>query len=818
MKKWNRYTSCLLLAFISFSPGFSQVKPIEKKAYFSQFITNSPQIDGLLTDSVWESIPIANGFRQNTPQVGKACSQQTEVKLAYDNQAIYIAARMYETNPDSIYNFLTERDEIGNADFFIVVFNSYRDGINGEGFAVTPAGVQIDVKYSTLDESTEWDAVWESETHIDSLGWTVEMKIPFSALRFPEVEEQLWGINFGREIRRKRERAWWNFVNPQLDGNLTQTGLLNGIKDIEPPTRLFFFPYTSSYVEFNSAPNSEDGYSLKGGMDIKYGLSDAFTLDMTLIPDFGQTRFDNQVLNLSPFEVQFNEYRPFFTEGVELFNKAELFYSRRIGGIPIGRNQLESKIDTTEEIIENPRQGNLLNATKVSGRNKKGLGVGFFNAIEDQTKAVIRNTENGEERSIETNPLTNYNVFVLDQVLRNNSYLSFTNTNVLRKGSSMDANVSRIDLKLADKQNQYAVLGYGAMSHRFFEESTQSGESWNATLAKISGNFRWDVSQTVIGKDYNINDLGFQTIRNVSTSRAYVAYYQFKPGKIFNRIRQEADFIYQRLQEENQFFNLAFSYNSVYTLKNFFTFGLNAAWEPIETRDYFETRTFERYYAFPKNYSVGGFISSDYSKPFALDADFFYRIFDEPGRNLLNYGIEPRFRPSDKLFIVPGYSRSQRLNEIGYIQTIQDTITFGRRNVDIHETYLGGSYIFNNKMALNLNFRHYWSVAKYNRFNDVSERGKLGPTNYEPYLANGSTTNDIYFSAFNVDLIFRWRFAPGSDVIIAWKNSILEQGEPLDYSYYEGFENTLKAPQINSFSIRLLYFIDYLNIKGKKAS
>ena len=250
------------------------------------------------------------------------------------------------------------------------------------GFCCHTAGVQIDIKYSNDGESSSWNAVWESATSIDEKGWVVEMKIPYSALRFPEVDKQLWGINFGREIRRKRERQWWNFIDPTVDGFLTQAGRLTGIENIKPPVRLFFFPYASSYVESNTASEGGEAYSFNAGMDLKYGLNDAFTLDMTLIPDFGQARFDNQVLNLSAFEVQFNENRQFFTEGLELFTKADLFYSRRVGGTPFNFFRVEDQLSATEEIRDNPAQSQLINATKISGRNKKGLGIGFFNAIE----------------------------------------------------------------------------------------------------------------------------------------------------------------------------------------------------------------------------------------------------------------------------------------------------------------------------------------------------------------------------------------------------------------------------------------------------
>lgn len=805
----------LLPIFLVFLTNYlsAQKDTIMSKNYETEWVKTAPLIDGKLEDSAWSKVAVAADFFQNTPKPGKNCSQKTEVRMLYDDEAVYIAARMFETNIDSINDFLTERDFYGNADFFIVVFNNYLDGLNGEGFAVTPSGVQIDVKYSTLEESLTWDAVWESATQIDSLGWTAELKIPYSALRFPEVEKQLWGINFGREIRRNRERAWWNFVNPRIDGLLTQTGRLSGIEKIKPPPRLFFYPYTSAYAEFNSAAGGSQTNSFNGGMDVKYGLNDAFTLDMTLIPDFGQARFDNRVLNLSPFEVQFNENRQFFSEGVELFNKSGLFYSRRVGGRPLGSETADSKTEVGEELIENPSEGQLINATKISGRNKKGLGVGFFNAIENESFAVYENIESKEKRKVMTNPVTNYNVLVLDQILRKNSFLTFTNTNVMREGKAYDANASRLDLKLADAKNNYAVSGFAAMSHKIDQEKTISGNSWNLGFSKISGNFRFEAAQTSIGKDYDINDLGFQTIRNISTSSALVSYDKFNPFFIFNSMNQELSMLYERLVEPNQFANLSFAYSSRYTTRNFFTFGLSAAIEPIETNDFFESRTFDQAYLFPENYTAEGFISSDYSKPFALDARIRTRHFDEEDRSTLYYRIAPRFRPNHKLFFVLGFAFEERNQEMGYVTTLSDEIILGRRNVTIHESFIDGSYIFNNRMALSLNLRHYWSEAIYNRFNALEDNGELRETSFYAFDENGKSEYDVSFNAFNIDLIFRWRFAPGSEISVAWKNAISQSGEPLGLNYYRDLESTINSPQINNFSIKVLYFIDYLSLR-----
>ena len=177
-----------------------------------------------------------------------------------------------------------------------------------------------------------------------------------------------------------------------------------------------------------------------GGLDLKYGINESFTLDMTLVPDFGQTIFDDQILNVSPFEVRFNENRSFFTEGTELFNKSRLFYSRRIGASP----SLSPDTNENEIVTETPASVQLLNASKISGRTSKGLGIGFFNAITEKTYATIEDTLTGETREELIEPLSNYNVLVLDQVLKNNSYITFTNTNVSKQGATRNANVEKL--------------------------------------------------------------------------------------------------------------------------------------------------------------------------------------------------------------------------------------------------------------------------------------------------------------------------------------------------------------------------------------
>src|SRR5215213_4896773 len=430
----------------------------------SKRTTASIEIDGNLEESIWKETTPATGFIEWRPKFGtlEDSATRTEIYLVYDNTSIYVGGYCHERTKDSVSKELVGRDVIGVNDYVGVIFDTYHDKINGFGFYVTPLGEQFDAKYSTTNgEDDSWSAVWDSESKIVSDGWTFEMRIPYSALRFVSRDNQTWGLNITRNRKKIGRQFMWNPVDPNKNGFINQSGEWTGIEKIDAPLRLSFSPYLSAYVNHYPDDNSSTKNtttSVNGGMDVKYGISPSLTLDMTLIPDFGQVRSDNKVLNLSPFEVKYNENRPFFTEGTELFNKGNLFYSRRIGGQPIHMYDVYSDADSNETVIKNPTESKLLNATKISGRTKKGLGVGFFNAI---TKRMYAKVEDDAKhiRKVETNPLTNYNIIVLDQSLKNNSSVSFINTNVLRSGGDRDANVSAALFNFNNKKNTYNLNG-----------------------------------------------------------------------------------------------------------------------------------------------------------------------------------------------------------------------------------------------------------------------------------------------------------------------------------------------------------------------
>lgn len=781
-------------------------------------INEKVELDGELNETFWANAVGVSEFIQNSPVAGAPSIRKTVVRLAYDNSALYIGAEMFD-HKDSMSLTLSQRDDVGNADWFGVVIDPYHSGTIGFAFKVTSAGVQIDELHQVNSVDESWNAVWKSEVSIKEDRWIAEIKIPFSAIRFPKKELQSWGINFMRNIRRKRELSHWNYYNPQGINLISQLGELTGIEGVDAPLRLSFTPYVSGYIENYKGST---GYTLNGGMDLKYGLNNAFTLDLTLVPDFGQVQFDQQVLNLSPFEVQFNENRQFFTEGTELFNKQSLFYSRRVGGLPINYSAVYDQLDSNETVIQNPIQSQLINATKLSGRTKKGTGIALFNAITKPMEAIVEDNETAEKRVIETAPVTNYNVFVIDQNLKNNSSITFTNTNVLRNGATYDANVSALggDFFTGGQRFNYSV--YGALSQRFENASAQLGYKTSAQIAKTRGNFLWSLTYNESNKNYNQNDLGFQRTNNLRNFAARMDYNIYKPFWRFYRLWSSFISSYERLVAPNQFSSTSLYASVNGTFRNFMTAGLWVDSSPTRNHDWFEPRVNGRYYETDLFIGYGGFISSDYSKPFALDMSAGFYHYKEHDRYDYTASISPRFRVNDQLMIVLASNLDVAHNNEGVALTQSFDVSFdganpvfGKRDRLTVVNRVSIDYIFTNRMGLTFALRHYWSTVNYNSFFVLNDDGQFGQTSYDGKGLLGESVHNTNFNAFTIDMVYRWVFAPGSEMRLVWKNSIFASSGSTNESYFQNIDNLVNFPATNSLSLKILFYIDFWETKQR---
>ncbi|MCX3264474.1 DUF5916 domain-containing protein [Pedobacter agri] len=797
------------LLVLSMSLAFAQ-DPAKQKELQAVRTIKTPKIDGVLDDACWINVPIATDFFEIRPVPGRVekKDRRTEMKVLYDDVAIYVYARMYD-DKDSVSHELVSRDNIGNADFISIIVDPFYDKMNGNGFFVTAAGVQFDAKYSQVgDEDPNWNAVWESAVKIDDLGWTCEMKIPYSALRFSGKDVQNWGLNFSRRIQRSNTQTFWNFVNPTVNGFINQEGLWTGLTNIKPPLRLSFSPYLSAYV--NHYPANLPGVKnttarFNGGMDVKYGINNSFTLDMTLVPDFGQVQSDNRILNLTPFEVKFNENRQFFTEGTELFNKGDLFYSKRIGSIPSYSNY--SEIGTTDKIIKDQTEAKVLNATKISGRTAKGLGIGIFNAITSNMQTEVEDA-NGNLREVETQPLTNYNILVFDQSLKNNSSASFVNTNVLRQGSAYDANVSALLFNLNSKGNKYFVNGGGKMSYLRGAE-TSTGYSYILRFGKQSGNFTWRYNQVYADNKFDPSDMGFFTNNNFLDQTAGIGYSIYKPGKWYNQFESWLNLVYSRRAIPSAYQKVSLNSGYWVQFKNLWSAEFDVSWA-ANGNDFYESRNGQVYRA-PGNFGLALYVNPNRAKAYNFGGNVRYFKQNLFNGEEYNFYLFQNFRLNDQVAFGLDLNFNPNYNFVNWTTMQGNQSIFSKYDRRTVENSFDAKYTFTNLMGVAVVLRHYWSDRRNKAFYLLKPDGNLAD-----YQGATPTGTDRNYNVFNIDLIYTWQFAPGSTLTLSYKDAAETYQTYYMERYNRNLSGILSAPQNNSLSVKVLYFIDYLDLKRKR--
>lgn len=791
---------------------------VKKELIRATKVIEKPKIDGILDDEVYKSaVPFVGKFYQMSPDNGAPSSYETKVTIVYTDYGLYIAAQMYDPDPATIPQELSKRDDMDgkNVDVFALVFDPINKGQNAFNYAVSSAGVQGDAVVDANNFDDNWDAVWNSEVKVNDEGWAAEMEIPYSAIRFPKHEIGDWGINIYRSAKRLNEESTWNFVDQEVDGFINQSGTLSGLENIIPPLRLSFSPFLSGAVSHDGASNTYSS-TYAGGMDLKWGLSESFTLDMSLIPDFSQVQSDDQVLNLSPFEVRFDENRPFFTEGVELFSKGNIFYSRRVGQ---SRGYVDENDLAANEVVKStPISAPLLNATKISGRTAKGTGLGFFNAVSRETYATIENTENGTTRDYLIDPVTNYNVLVFDQNLKNNSSFGVINTNTMREGPARDANVTVAQLRLRDKTNTWSIFADGGYSHIVTQgengEEVKSGFRNTLSFSKVSGKFNFSTGFSQESDGWDINDLGYMRAPNEFRVYGRMNYNIYKPFSIFNSFRARLNVNHEQLYAPRTFTQFRANGGVNVQFKNFYDFGVGMSVSPVDSYDYYEPREPGRYFKSGPNGEWWTYVGTDERKPFSLSGfvGTWMRNSDDAG--LLFSEIRPSYRVSNKLNLSYSLGVRKGNNNKGFVDKVYDQndvleeIIFGNRSQQTIENVFGVNYTFNNKMALTFRLRHYWSWAEYNEFYNLEEDGTLGETEFNGFNPDGSSDYNSNFNAFNIDMVYSWQIAPGSFVSINWKDSVFSFSEKVDRGYGENISRTTQDNHHNTLSVKLVYYID----------
>lgn len=809
-----KYISFLVLSLVILQVIYSQTKEnqevdslLSKKTYQIQFVQSPPVIDGLVDDPVWQDIPIATDFFMFKPGNGDKAPEnyKTEVRLAYDNEAIYVGAMLYDPHPETIPMQFSTRDNFAQVDFFILALNPNHDGVNDTEFVVMSTGTQADARVSFSNgEDFNWSAVWESEVAFLDNGWSLEMKIPYSALRFDAKNMHDWGMNVFRNIQSKKEKYSWNFIDKRK-GNYTEyAGNLTGLKNIDAPVRLSLYPYAQGLISYFDGETNSKGTA---GMDIKYGISDSFTLDATLIPDFGQTAYDDVELNLGPFEQQYDEKRAFFTEGVEMFAKGNLIYSRRVGDIPMYYYDVEGMLADDEEIKENPEKTRLLNAIKFTGRTKEGLGIGLFNAVVDKSEAEIKNVDTGKTRKVLTSPLTNYNAIVVDQQFKNTSSLSLINTHVFRSSHFKDAAVTSLLSDIRLFKNKYSLSTEASMSNIYENQAFTSGYAGSLFFRNVTGSHRFSSGVDFADQLYDKNDMGIMNHNNFMNFYAYYGYRIFEPKGNLNSFYLNVNLNHQRLYKPSvaTYNNVSIGVNM--TNKNELSYGAGSNIGVGDENDYYEPRVEGRFHKDKPVSNLYAWISTDYRKKFAFDATFAYGQqlgIDEPEGGPY-FEISPRYRFSNKLQLIYNFSFDDSNNELAYVDRLDDEhIFFGKRDSNTFENSLNATYNFSTKSSLSLSMRHYWIPVKYDdSFYLLNTDGSLSESDF---------TGDfnVNYNVWNLDINFAWEFAPGSQLIAQYRNAYEGDTGMPDVKFFKNIrDNVFHNPFQHQISLRMVYYIDY---------
>ena len=621
-----RLSRVLIFLFfvVTFQLAKSQEKPlIPKRIYTTKAILgdDSPDIDGKIDEKSWDLVDWSSDFLEREPDENTAPSEQTKFKIIYDKNFLYIAFRCYDHDPSKIVKRMSRRDGF-EGDWVEINIDSYHDKRSGFSFTSSVSGVKGDEFISNNGDNWDgsWNPIWYLSTNIDEEGWTAEVKIQFSQLKFGNDKEQIWGIQVQRRFFRAEERSTWQRIPLDSPGWVSEFGELHGLKDIEAQKQIEIQPYSAS--QLNTYPEEKgnpfrDGKDTKlsAGLDAKIGITNDLTLDLTVNPDFGQVDADPAQIALDGFQIFFEERRPFFVENKNIFNfrfadnPDNLFYSRRIGRNPQGRVSLSEN-----EYVDQPKYSTILGAAKFSGKTKTGWSLGVLESVTDNEYAEIDN--NGSRREQIVEPLTNYFVGRAQKDFNNrNSFIGgiFTATNRNLRGDELNylrkaAYTGGIDFQHNWKNRKYYFIGNVVSSHvigsrdaitrtqysltHLFQRVDASHveiDTMRTSLTGTGGRFEigksseghWRYNTTVIWRspELELNDVGF--LRQADEVRQYssLSHQTLKPFGEFRRINTRFE-QFSSFDFEGNYNRMQYSLNSNANLKSNWNINAQVVYKP----------------------------------------------------------------------------------------------------------------------------------------------------------------------------------------------------------------------------------------------
>ena len=774
-------------------------------------VAEPPIIDGSLDDSVWQLATPATGFTQRDPAEGQPESERTEIRVLYDDDALYFGCKFYDKEPEKIVARLSRRDDQVESDYGYIFIDSYHDHQTAYQFAFNPAGVKIDIlEYDDGSHSDDsWDPVWDLQTRIVSDGWVAEIKIPFNVLRYNaagDSSENIFGINFFRYISRKQEDDRWAFSPKSQTGMVSRFGHLVGLRHLPTPRQLAILPFVLTKEQWNvpAGIGPASGQTLgNGGADIKYGVSSNFTLDATINPDFGQVEADPAVLNLSTFETFYPEKRPFFIEGTQILHFTTfgdqagpgMFYSRRIG-----RAISPGEVDTKGGyIVSVPSAVTILGAAKLTGKTGGGLSVGVLEATtKEESAEIVDSTGRHQDETVE--PFANYSVVRLKQDILDNSNVGMITT-LTAKETRYPALTNGFDATINLDHNNYQAYAFLALSRTTAIDSQRTGGSAGKFqfARTAAAHWLWSIDADFTSIDYDIDDAGFFFSPDDRGTLQTLTYKEDHPGDILRNYSISST-LHNRWNFEGADLFRSISLNSGGLFLNYWGFNANfqaeyGLYDERESRGY-------GLYAKPHKFSTNTSFYTDSRNPVVVSVYGEYDWDTKLGR-YSDGNIAATFQPVSWSSTSLSADYHVLINQEGWAENTSNASIFGDRSSRQYNFTLRNTTTFTRDLTLQVYAQLFFANVHYANLRQLADPN----TFIAPADPSSISNPDLNEQSLNTNVVLRWEYSPGSTLYLVWSQARF--GSTSDYltSFGGDFSDAFSIQPSNVLLLKMSYWL-----------
>ena len=825
----------------------------KKRVYYAERTELKPKIDGKLDDACWQKTGNwQGGFIQQQPNQAKPPSQETEIKILYDNTYLYVAIINYDNEPEKMRPVLGRRDEL-NGDMAGIAIDSYFDKQTAFEFNLTAAGQKVDIMHlGEYGWDFNWDAVWDGKSTVGDSAWYAEMRIPFSQLRYSNKKEHVWGMHIWRWIDRLKEEDQWKLIPIDAPAMVYIFGELRGIKDIPYKRNFEILPYAKTkYVS-----DARDKLNYGVGLDGKIGVTSDFTLDYTVNPDFGQVEADPSVLNLTSYEVYYDEKRPFFLEGNNILeyglSRDLLFYSRRIGQSP----EYQPVIGEEETLVY-PDQTSILNALKLTGKNREGFSMGIINSMTAKENATIYS---GDDKSLEViEPFTNYFIGrakqdfnegktvlggMITSTIRNikAEHLDFLPDNSVVGGLDFQHNwlnrkyfvdaksffsrVNGTSAAISDLQlNSRHLFQRNDADHLEYDPDNTSLQGWGGELSggKRSGKLRLTGSLEWRSPGVDLNDVGYMRQADFIEEEVNLVYRVNKPKGIllsyYFDLEHKHRWSYGGESVTDEINSHArFQFSNLWKLDLL----LNRTFNELDTRQLRGGPALR----------IGGntvaefFVQTNTSKNLFFGAGAEFGAWDDKISQNSDYIFHAQWLINNRFNIAWRTSYQKEIDCNQYVK--RTTVNESKQYIvgEIHRHTIYSTLRAEIFVTPELSFQYYGSpyastgdYQNYRRVNESREselNKRYEQLNIEDQLLVDQNNNiyhnfktwnpDFNFQEFRSNFVARWEYKTGSTVYFVWTNNRTRYESSYESSILDSFRGISRVAAQNAFMIKISYW------------